>query len=176
MRYNVWKFTTQNIKGHPAPFPDELPKRLIKLYSFHGDTVLDPFVGSGTTVRVAEDLSRKGIGYDLNPDYIKSSKNKMIKKIDELENGFLVSLWNPSFEQFYGGDIGKYFKGVELSVSTLSDVITEVRKSKKDFIITKLYLTIDYPITHPQDAREAYCYPTTIVRFEAKYTNEKEKA
>ncbi len=78
---SIWEMQPAKAKsvGHPAPFPDELPKRLIKLYSFHGDTVLDPFVGSGTTVRVAEDLSRKGIGYDLNPDYIKSSKNKMIK-------------------------------------------------------------------------------------------------
>jgi modification methylase len=66
--------------GHPAPFPEELPRRLIKLYSFWGDTILDPFVGSGTTVKVAEDLGRKGIGYDINPDYIKLSEKRLAQK------------------------------------------------------------------------------------------------
>jgi len=63
--------------GHPAPFPEELPKRLIKLYSFWGDVVLDPFVGSGTTVKAAETLGREGIGYDINPEYIKLAKRRV---------------------------------------------------------------------------------------------------
>ncbi len=73
---SIWEMQPAKAKsvGHPAPFPDELPRRLIKLYSFHGDTVLDPFVGSGTTVRVAQELGRIGIGYDVNPDYIELAK------------------------------------------------------------------------------------------------------
>jgi len=63
--------------GHPAPFPEELPRRLIKLYSFWGDTVLDPFVGSGTTVKVAEDLGRNGVGYDINPEYIELANRRL---------------------------------------------------------------------------------------------------
>lgn len=63
--------------GHPAPFPEELPKRLIKLYSFVGDSVLDPFVGSGTTVKVAESLDRNGIGYDINPEYIELAEKRL---------------------------------------------------------------------------------------------------
>lgn len=63
--------------GHPAPFPDELPKRLIKFYSFKGDIVLDPFVGSGTTVKVARELGRIGIGYDINPDYIELAEKRL---------------------------------------------------------------------------------------------------
>lgn len=62
--------------GHPAPFPEELPLRLIKLYSFWGDTVLDPFVGSGTTTYVAEKLGRQGIGYDINPAYIELARRR----------------------------------------------------------------------------------------------------
>lgn len=79
---SIWEMQPAKAKsvGHPAPFPDELPKRLIKLYSFYGDTVLDPFVGSGTTVRIAESLERKGVGYDLNPDYIKLAKSSSKKK------------------------------------------------------------------------------------------------
>ena len=47
-------------EGHPAPFPEELPRRLIKLHSFYGDYVLDPFLGTGTTAKVAQELGRKG--------------------------------------------------------------------------------------------------------------------
>jgi len=66
--------------GHPAPFPEELPKRLIRLYSFFGDVVLDPFVGSGTTIKVAKDLGRNGIGYDINPEYVKLAKKNLSRK------------------------------------------------------------------------------------------------
>lgn len=55
---------------HPAPFPIELPRRLIKLYSFYGDTVLDPFAGTGTTLKAAIELGRNAIGFELNPEYI----------------------------------------------------------------------------------------------------------
>ena len=65
-------------EGHPAPFPLELPKRLIKLYSFWGDTVLDPFAGTGTTLRAAQELGRKSIGFELNPDYIPLITRKLM--------------------------------------------------------------------------------------------------
>jgi len=55
-------------REHPAPFPYELPYRLIKAYSFIGETVLDPFLGSGTTLVVARDLKRNGVGYEINPE------------------------------------------------------------------------------------------------------------
>lgn len=79
---SIWEMQPAKAKsiGHPAPFPDELPKRLIKLYSFYGDTVLDPFVGSGTTARVADELGRNGIGYDVNPDYIELAKRGPVIK------------------------------------------------------------------------------------------------
>lgn len=63
--------------GHPAPFPEELPKRLIKLYSFFGDTVLDPFMGSGTTAVTAVTLGRNAIGFEINQDYIKIAKERL---------------------------------------------------------------------------------------------------
>lgn len=55
-------------RNHPAPFPYELPYRLIKAYSFVGETVLDPFLGSGTTLTAARDLKRNGVGYEINPE------------------------------------------------------------------------------------------------------------
>lgn len=54
---------------HPAMFPEEIPRRLIRMFSFIGETVLDPFLGSGTTLKVAKELERDGIGYEINKDY-----------------------------------------------------------------------------------------------------------
>ena len=68
---SIWEMQPASAKRekHPAPFPDEMPKRLIKLHSFYGDTVLDPFLGTGTTAKVALELGRKAIGYELNKEY-----------------------------------------------------------------------------------------------------------
>ncbi len=69
---SIWRFPTESAKkiGHPAPFPVELPYRLIQLYSFEGDIVLDPFIGSGTTAIAALRSSRSFVGYERNPDYV----------------------------------------------------------------------------------------------------------
>lgn len=67
----VWNFSGESKKrvGHPAPFPVELPKRCIKLFTFVGDTVLDPFLGSGTTLIAAYLTKRKGIGVEIDKKY-----------------------------------------------------------------------------------------------------------
>ncbi len=56
--------------GHEAPFPEEIPRRLIRMFSFPGDTVLDPFLGTGTTAAVAIELGRNAVGYEINADYV----------------------------------------------------------------------------------------------------------
>tara|TARA_Y100000310_G_C20479506_1_gene714007 strand:+ start:87 stop:920 length:834 start_codon:yes stop_codon:yes gene_type:complete len=83
---SIWEMQPARAKeiGHPAPFPEELPRRLIKLYSFEGDTVLDPFIGSGTTALAALNLKRKVIGYDVNPKYIRLSKERLAQLSLEL--------------------------------------------------------------------------------------------
>ena len=68
----VWKFNGQSKKGaggHPAPFPIELPRRCIKLFSFVGDTILDPFLGSGSTLLASSTHNRQGIGIDIDKKY-----------------------------------------------------------------------------------------------------------
>lgn len=65
-----WNFPGEKQKQHLAMFPEELPKRLIKMFSFVGDTVLDPFLGSGTTSLVAKKLNRNSIGYEINEDFL----------------------------------------------------------------------------------------------------------
>lgn len=65
-----WTFPGVRQKGHVAMFPEELPRRLIKMFSFPGETILDPFVGSGTTSLAAKRLGRGSIGYEINPEFI----------------------------------------------------------------------------------------------------------
>ena len=55
--------------GHPSIYPDELVRRLVLMFSYVGDTVLDPFLGSGTTVKVARELGRDAVGYERDPKY-----------------------------------------------------------------------------------------------------------
>ena len=72
----LWRFTPETKRDHPAPFPYELPSRLIRLFSFVGDVILDPFSGSGTTIKAAQDFGRLGIGIDLVWDYCKLSQRR----------------------------------------------------------------------------------------------------
>jgi site-specific DNA-methyltransferase (adenine-specific) len=67
----MWTFAGANPRrvGHPAPFPEELPRRLIKIYSYPGDLVLDPFAGSGTTLVAAKKLGRRSLGVEINPAF-----------------------------------------------------------------------------------------------------------
>jgi DNA modification methylase len=72
-----WYFGGVRQKGHEAMFPEELPRRLIRMFTFAGDTVLDPFLGSGTTVRAALDLARNAVGYEINPDFLEAAPPKI---------------------------------------------------------------------------------------------------
>lgn len=92
---NTWNITNVlPIKGRLeegiAAFPDEIARRLIMLYSYHGETVLDPFLGSGTTLKVAMEMGRKGIGYELDLE-LKDIIKKKLKRIQtQLDQNFDV--------------------------------------------------------------------------------------
>lgn len=66
--------------GHPAPFPVELPRRCIKLFSFVGDTVLDPFLGSGSTLIACILTNRRGIGIEIDNNYCELAKRRLINE------------------------------------------------------------------------------------------------
>ena len=72
-----WYFAGAKQDGHIAMFPEELPARLIKMFSFSGETVLDPFLGSGTTALAARNLGRSSVGYEINSDFIPTIKDKL---------------------------------------------------------------------------------------------------
>ena len=72
-----WNIPGEKQNGHLAMFPEEIPKRLIKMFSFIGDTILDPFLGSGTTSLAAKNLERNSIGYEINADFIPIIKEKL---------------------------------------------------------------------------------------------------
>lgn len=72
-----WNFNGERQTEHLAMFPEELPKRLIKMFSFVGDIVLDPFLGSGTTIMAAKKLNRSSIGYEINEKFIPIIERKI---------------------------------------------------------------------------------------------------
>ena len=76
---DVWELGSESARrvGHPAPFPVELPMRLIELYTYRGDLVLDPFMGSGTTAVAAARTGRHYAGYDTDPSYVAAAKARV---------------------------------------------------------------------------------------------------
>ncbi|MEA2516991.1 MAG: modification methylase [Actinomycetota bacterium] len=76
---DVWELPTESAKRvkHPAPFPVELPLRLIELYTYRGDVVLDPFIGSGSTAVAAVRSERHFVGYDTDPDYVDIARERV---------------------------------------------------------------------------------------------------
>ena len=80
----VWTFPGEKKTrvGHPAPFPEELPRRCIKLFSYKDDLILDPFLGSGTTLVAANKLNRKAIGVELDQEYVDLSQQRVEESIN----------------------------------------------------------------------------------------------
>ncbi len=85
-----WNFSGARQDNHLAMFPEELPKRLIKMFSFVGDTVLDPFLGSGTTSLASKNLYRNSVGYEINSEFISTIKNKLTCNKDENNYSFIT--------------------------------------------------------------------------------------
>ena len=87
LEYNksVWTFAAESARkiGHPAPFPVELPRRLIQLYTFKNEVVLDPFMGSGQTAIAALKSSRHYVGYEIDENYIALANQRIQKEIEQ---------------------------------------------------------------------------------------------
>jgi len=128
-----WKFGGEKQINHEAMFPEELPKRLIKMYSFVGDTVLDPFVGSGTTVKVALELKRNAIGYEINEDFLEIIKEKI---------GIKNSLFKIYNIEIIKRDEKIRFEDIDY-VPSIRDAKPQIDPKKLNFKKKALYKVID---------------------------------
>ena len=97
-RSNVWKINPKTRSEHPAPYPIALTDKLIQYYSFTGDTILDPFIGSGTTALSARKYHRKCIGYEIHSKYIDIFKDRLPK----IKSTLLISKIDLNKEDFLG--------------------------------------------------------------------------
>src|SRR5229473_1457075 len=81
----VWNgLMGESTKNHPAPYPEELAYRLVRMFSFADDTVLDPFMGTGTTLLAASRCGRSSIGVEIEPSYVKMAKQRLEAKLSSL--------------------------------------------------------------------------------------------
>ena len=96
----IWNITGASTKQHPAPFPLALATRLVRMFSFSGDTVLDPFCGSGTTLIAALRSGRNSIGIDIDPEYC-----RMAARYLKAENTDLFTTASLSFERVASADV-----------------------------------------------------------------------
>jgi site-specific DNA-methyltransferase (adenine-specific) len=103
-----WNFSGEKQDKHLAMFPEELPKRLIKMFSFVGETILDPFLGSGTTSLAAKKLNRNSIGYEINEDFLQIIKEKLdIDKKEIFNENIYEIIKQSNFDNNYKERINK---------------------------------------------------------------------
>lgn len=121
-----WNFAGEKQSGgHIAVFPEELPKRIIKMFSFAQETVVDPFLGSGTTMKVARDLNRNCIGYEINHDYLPVIKGKVGVKKNSLFSD------DAEFEILY--EIGRHDNEVDKNSTQKNTSIMNNRINDPDY-------------------------------------------
>lgn len=80
----IWRLNGASTKDHPAPYPLELADRLIRMFSFAGDLVLDPFVGTGTTMLAAANSGRNSVGIEIEPSYLRFAERRLHRELDAL--------------------------------------------------------------------------------------------
>ncbi len=123
---DVWEIDAESATrvGHPAPFPVELPRRLIDLYTYEGDLVLDPFLGSGSTVVAAARTGRIGVGYDTDPRYVELATNRLGDEIDRLARLDAVPLTDLNADErqdvFTTAAVDQHRKAQDIAHGTLS--------------------------------------------------------
>src|SRR2546421_6009578 len=80
----IWSLPGESTREHPAPYPEKLAYRLVRMFSFTGDTVLDPFMGTGTTLLVCARSGRNAIGVELQAEYVEIARRRLEKHLSGL--------------------------------------------------------------------------------------------
>lgn len=140
-----WNFNGVKQLGHIAMFPEELPKRLIKMFSFVGETVFDPFAGSGTTSLAAKNLGRNSIGYEINKDFAPIIKEKLCNNQLVLGENSTVSFYEDSignissFEQlpYIFHDPHKMDKKIDVKKLRFGSKIDNTKRQREDLFSVK---------------------------------------
>jgi site-specific DNA-methyltransferase (adenine-specific) len=122
-----WYFNGAKQDKHLAMFPEELPHRLIKMFSFPEETVLDPFMGSGTTALAARKLNRKSVGYEINPEFIPIIKEKIGS--DDVFNKVEINVLTQNFPSF---------ENLESLISELPYQFVDTHKLDKKIDVKKI--------------------------------------
>lgn len=134
---DVWKFShvhysNPNRQDHPTQKPEGLIERMILASSNEGDIVLDPFSGSGTTLRVCQQLKRNGIGFELNPDYVEMTKNRLSKpfngfdSVDPRMERVPNDLRNPEIrDEYLANHINWFLKNHENAIEIFTKAVKE---------------------------------------------------
>ena len=139
-----WNFSGVKQSEHIAMFPEELPKRLIKMFSFFGETIFDPFLGSGTTTLAAKNLGRNSIGYEINKEFESIIKEKLninqlsldedtIKFLEDKENN------NYSFDKlpYIFEDAHKLDKKIDIKKNNFGSKIDNSKEKREDLFSVK---------------------------------------
>ena len=140
-----WNFNGVKQLGHIAMLPEELPKRLIKMFSFVGETVFDPFAGSGTTSLAAKNLGRNSIGYEINKDFAPIIKEKLCNNQLVLGENSTVSFYEDSignissFEQlpYIFHDPHKMDKKIDVKKLQFGSKIDNTKRQREDLFSVK---------------------------------------
>jgi modification methylase len=121
----IWTLNGASTREHPAPFPIELATRLVRMFSFHGDTVLDPFSGSGTTMLAAMKWGRNSLGIEIDPEYCRMAARRIL---EENENLFSTT----DFECIHAPAIAE-----EALVLREKPVVYRISKPRKKKLVSK---------------------------------------
>jgi site-specific DNA-methyltransferase (adenine-specific) len=105
---NIWHIAPvpPNHLDHPAPFPEEIPYRLIQLYSYPGEIVLDPFLGSGQTIKVARHLNRHFVGYEILSKYMELAQKRLNEPLEVRPEQLIASFDKVGLDEAAGSNSG----------------------------------------------------------------------
>ncbi len=144
-----WNFGGAKQDGHIAVFPEELPRRLIKMFSFVGETVFDPFMGSGTTTLAARNLQRNSIGYEINPDFRQYYEQKVVSSLSFENTEYLFECDSAEFDignkmkflPYLFSDPHKMNSKIDIKQLQFGSKIDKNSKEREEFFSVKTILS-----------------------------------
>ncbi|MDR3101935.1 MAG: hypothetical protein LBU24_01660 [Methanocalculaceae archaeon] len=154
-----WNFSGVRQDKHLAMFPEELPRRLIKMFSFPGEKVLDPFAGSGTTAKVARELGRSSINYEINREFISIIREKLGES-------------NTFTEVKTVRDVCPELEILEARVHNLPYIFADVHKFDKKFDVKRLHSGLKIDMASSDERIEQYRVRSVIAPNLIKLSND----